>query len=117
MRRRPPPPPPRRRPGGLRFDERPFLLTALQQTLERIPAPALLRPDLGTLRGRALLAAVEKLETEGVLVASGGALIARRSLTVCGRVIYESGIVWADVAEPLRVAGLPLRSGGTPLCE
>lgn len=117
MRRRPPPPPPRRRPGGLRFDERPFLLTALQQTLERLPAPALLRPDLGTLRGRALLAAVEKLEAEGVLVVSGGALVGRHHDTSVGRVVFEAGIAWGEVAVPLADAGLPRRSGEAPLCE
>lgn len=117
MRRRSPPPPPRRRHGGLRFDERPFLLTALQETLARLPAPALLRPDLGTLRGQALLAAVEKLEAEGVLVARGGALVGRHHDTAVGRVVFEAGIAWGEVAKPLAAAGLPLRSGDTPLCE
>jgi hypothetical protein len=104
-RRRPSPPSRRRRPGGLRFEDKPFLLTGLQEMLARLPAPALLRPDLGTLRGQSLLDAVEKLEAEGVLVASGGALEHRDNADPRAAAFAELGIPHTDVAGPLRAAG------------
>lgn len=114
--RRPPPPSRRRRRPAKPREDRPFLLEQLEATLARVPEPAMLRPDLGTLRGQALLAAVKKLEAEGELVVSGGALVSRRHDTAVGRVVFDGGIPWRDVAEPLVAAGLPRRREGS-LCE
>jgi hypothetical protein len=96
--------------------DKPYLLEALQEMLAKLPAPAMLRPDLGTLRGRALLDAVAKLEAEGELVVSGGALVHWSHSGPAGRLYFERGIMFGEVIHPLEAAGLPRRREGS-LCE
>ena len=63
------------------------------------------RPDLGSLHGAALLARVEEMEDEGVLVPNHGALLHREHDSHFGRVFYEAGLAPHEVCEGLRRAG------------
>jgi len=82
------------------------LLEVLREMLAKLPAPAMLRPDLGTFRGQALLDVVAELEAGGVLVAvDGGALQHRNYADPGERMFSDIGIPHTDVATPLRAAG------------
>lgn len=89
-----------------------ILQEELAAILLRLGEPKMLRPDLGTLYGRAFLAEVEAMEREGLLRPDGaGALVYKRQHPPkedeadIDQVLFNLGVVWKPVADRLRALG------------
>ncbi len=85
------------------------LLDALRIALANLPKPRLWRPDLGTLRGAAMVVEIDKMEAEGLLVRRGGVLEYGRAageiVAQLDTIIQEIGVQW----EPWRYGELRKR--------
>jgi hypothetical protein len=93
----------------MRLSEHAQALIAMRDTLRA----AMLRPDLHTLRHRTVVDALLGMERDGLLVPDGaGALVPaplfapeRDGYPHVGRVCFNLGFMWHDIAERLRSAG------------
>lgn len=72
----------------------------------------MLRPDLYMLRWQSIIAEVDSLERDGLLVSDGVALVPKALLEPdrpdyphVGRVFFNLGITWQPVHDRLRAAG------------
>jgi hypothetical protein len=81
--------------------QRSELRAQLLAMLERL-RPGLWRAEDDGLR---LLADIEGMERDGLLVPDGAALVGREHHTEIGQVLFRHGVVHADVVDRLRSAG------------
>ncbi len=84
---------------------------ALEAARDRL-RPGMLRPDLYMYRWRAIVAEVDALERDGLLVGDGAALVPRElvapdrpDIAHVGRACFNLGITWKPIMDRLRAAG------------